>query len=161
MKAFHLFFWFMLSCDRITIPHDKWLRFRAVFVSFTAEESSLLRKASWSVEQSLKSYCQCPVVRRFQSVSGRCMAVPVPRPSLIPLFVIDFLHGFRRLTVPLFVNQYNWFDWFDLMSRHGCIWVHRIHLSTRWYSSQNRCPKTVCRFDNLISINILNWYSIW
>ncbi len=54
-------------------------------LSFTAEESSLLRQASWSVEQSPKSHCQCPIVRRFQAVSGRCMAVTVPRPSLIPL----------------------------------------------------------------------------
>ncbi len=62
---------------------------------------------SWSVEQSHKSHCQCPIVRRFQAVFGRCMAVSVPRPSLIPYLKIDFSHGFRRLTVPLFVNQYN------------------------------------------------------
>ncbi len=101
-------------------------------------ESSLLRQASWSVEQSPKSHCQCPIVRRFQAVSGRCMAVPDPRPSLIPLLMIDFLHGFRRLTVPLFVNQYNWFDFIrDSRSSHWERMQRRSWLSWNKHSSPN------------------------
>ncbi len=45
----------------------------------------LWRKAAYSVKLP-GPHCQCPIVRHFQAVSGRCMAVPVPRPPLIPLF---------------------------------------------------------------------------
>ncbi len=37
--------------------------------------------------------------------SGRCMTVPILRPSLIASLVFEYLHGFRCLTVPLFVNR--------------------------------------------------------
>ncbi len=46
---------------------------------------------------------QGPIARHFQAAAGRCMAVPVPQPSLIT----DILHGFRRFSVPLFVDAYN------------------------------------------------------
>ncbi len=66
---------------RGTEPTRAWLQDTSPYFPFTVEESSLLRKASWPVEQSPWTHHRCPIIRRSQAVSGRCMAVHVSRPS--------------------------------------------------------------------------------
>ncbi len=93
-------------------------------------ESRLLREPSRTGDQFPRWHCQCPSTRHFPATGGRCMAVPVPQPSLITSLIIDVLHGFRHLTVPLFVDQCNWSGlimirlevaWYDGMSKSSYV----------------------------------------
>ncbi len=76
----------------------------------------LRRKAAYSVRlpgpwNSLPSHIvNAPSFGAFKRSQDVEWPSPFPDRPWFPYLMIDFLHGFRRLTVALFVNQYNWFD---------------------------------------------------